>query len=413
MKAVATLLVAVTPALSGLAAAGEPSPFEAAGRALLAAREKFDIVGLSVGALHSGRLVWQTNLGYADLDRRVPVTAKTRYRIASISKLVTATAVMQLWERGRFKLDDPVGAVLGYPVANPHHPDRPVTFRHLLTHRASFRDGPAYDDFLMYTYFHPLDAPSFKELLCPGGEYYRDGAVFSTNAPGSRYAYSNLGFGLLGTLVEKISGERFDEYCARHIFRPLGMRASFNPATLPDPTHLAVLYQATTNGWQAQFGDYRGVAPTNRLGPAYKLGHNALPCAPQGGLRANVDDLARFIRIFIQPEHGETTGVLKPATVAVMLGRAPADGGEAGPLAFHRTTRLVPGETWIGHTGSAYGLHSLLFFQENGPMGIVVLTNGSRPGNEQEGFSPMERELVLILRNLLNSLPEENPSSSR
>lgn len=408
MKLLNPLFAAALLTVAAIAPAAEPSPFEAAGRALVAAREKFDIVGLSVGVLHCGRLVWQTNLGYADLDRRIPVRADTKFRIASVSKLVTATALMQLWELGRLTLDEPIGDHLGYPVVNPHHPDRPITIRHLLTHRAGLRDGPAYDEFLMYTYNHPRAAPGFKELLCPGGKYYRDGAVYSTNAPGSRYAYSNLGFGLLGTLVEKISGERFDEYCARRIFRPLGMTASFNPATLPDPTRLAVLYRAATNGWEAQFDNYRGVAPTNRLGKGYRIGHNALPCAPQGGGRASVDDLAGFIRIFIQPEHGEATGVLKPATIAVMLGRSPADGGEAGLLAFHRTSRLVPGETWIGHTGSAYGLHSLLFFQETGPMGVIVLTNGSRPGNEEQGFRPMERELVAALRGWLQTVTDDS-----
>ncbi|MCX8090724.1 MAG: beta-lactamase family protein [Verrucomicrobiae bacterium] len=411
MKFLQVLWVAGALTTPAGAAAPESSPLEQAGAALIAAREKFDIVGLSVGALHHGRLLWQTNLGYADLERHIPLSPQTKFRIASISKLVTATALMQLWERGRLKLDDPVGDVLGYPVVNPHHPDRPITFRHLLTHRAGFRDGPAYDDFLMFTYHHPQAAPGFQELLCPGGSFYRDGAVYSTNAPGSRYAYSNLGFGLLGTLVEKISGERFDEYCARRIFRPLRMSASFNPATLPRRTRLAVLYRPATNGWEAQFDNYGGATPTNRLGPGYKIGHNALPCAPQGGLRANVQDLARFVRVFIQPEHAKATGVLQPATVAVMLGRAAADGGEAMPLAFHRTSRLVSGETWIGHTGSAYGMNGLLFFQDNGPMGVIVLTNGSRPGEEQDGFSPMERELVSILRRFLRSAVEATSSS--
>lgn len=399
-RAVIALQLLILTVHAALAAATNTPADELVG-ALAAARQKFDIVGLSVAALRAGRLERQVHLGWADVDRRVPVTDRTKFRVASISKPVTATALMQLWEQGRFKLDDPVGGVLGYPVVNPHHPDQPITFRQLLTHTASFADGPAYDDFLTRTYNDPLNAPGFEELLCPGGTYYRNGAVYSTNAPGTRYAYSNLGFGLLGTLVEKLSGERFDEYCARHIFAPLGMRASFNPATLPEPTQLAVLYRPGTNGWLPQFDHYLDGAPTNRVGAAYRPGRNALPCAPQGGLRASVGDLARFLRVFADPAFGEATGVLRQTTIRIMLGRSESGGAPGSPLAFHRSTRLVPGETWIGHTGSAYGFFGLMFFQEDGPQGVILLTNGSRSGPERNGFTPMEQEIVAALREYL------------
>jgi len=380
--------------------------------ALAEARQKFGIVGLSVAAVHAGRLARQIQLGFADLDRQIPVTEQTKFRIASISKTVTATALMQLWEQGRFKLDDPIGDYLGYPAVNPHHPRVTITFRHLLMHTAGFADGTAYDDFLMLTYNDPLHAPSFKELLCPDGKYYRNGAVYSTNAPGVQYAYSNLGFGLLGTLLEEISSDRFDEYCARHIFKPLGLTASFNPATLPDPTQLAVLYRPGTNGWVPQFDDHKGAAPTNRIGAGYRVGHNALPCAPQGGLRASVGDLAGFMRVFCDPAYGEASGILKRTTIETMLGRTGKGNEPMRPLAFHRSTDFMPGETWIGHTGSAYGLFSLMFFQENGPQGVIILTNGSRSGPERNGLTPMEREIVAAVRNYLAAVHTQSAPGS-
>jgi len=381
-------------------------------QAIAAARGKFDIVGLSVAVIHRGQLARQTHLGLADVDRRIPVTNQTKFRIASISKTVTTTALMQLWELGRFKLDDPIGDALGYPVVNPHHPKTPITFRHLLTHTASFGDGPAYDDFLMLTYNDPVHAPDLAELLCPEGAHYQNGAVYSTNAPGEHYAYSNFGFGLLGTLVEKMSGERFDEYCARHIFQPLAITASFNPAQLPDPKQLAVLYRPGTNGWQPQFDDYKGGSPTNRIGADYRIGHNALICAPQGGLRASVSDLARFVRVFTDPAWGESKGILKPATIALLLGNGVSAGETGTPLTFYRTGDLVSGETWIGHTGSAYGLFSLMFFREDGEQGIIILTNGSRSGDDRNGFTPMEREIVAAAKDYLDTLDKE-PAGSK
>jgi len=359
-------------------------------------------VGLSVAGLHQGRIVWHANLGFANLERRVPVTDNTRFRIASISKTITAVALMQLWEKERFKLDGSIGDHLGYPVTNPHHPDKPITFRHLLTHTASFADGAAYDDFLRQA----SNATSLKELLCSGGRYFRDGAVYSTSVPGERYAYSNLGFGLLGTLVERISGERFDLYCARHVFKPLGITASFNPATLPSPIEIATLYRFENNTWVPQFDNYKDATPANRLDAGYQIGRNALPCGPQGGLRANIRDLARFAEVFARDGQDKTAGILKPATIGMMLGRDSKGGAAAPTLTFRRTKDLVPGETWIGHTGSAYGLQSLMFFQETGPHGVILLTNGSRPGEDRDGFSPMEREIVSAVRAYLETRDE-------
>ena len=411
IKILSVVVLLMNPLAPAAVAASTNSATELA-KALAAVREQFDIIGLSVAIVHRGQLVRQTHLGYADLDRRIPVTEQTKYRIASISKTITATALMQLWERDRFKLDDPIGDTLGYPVVNPHHPKTPITFRHLLTHTGSFADGSGYDDFLMLTYNDPVHAPGLKELLCPEGAHYRNGAVYSTNAPGAHYAYSNLGFGLLGTLVEKLSGARFDEYCARHIFQPLGMTSSFNPATLPDPKQLAVLYRPGTNGWQPQFDDYKGGSPTNRIGDGYRIGRNALICAPQGGLRASISDLARFMRVFTDPPWSESKGILKPATIALLLGNSSKSGEPTAPLTFHRTTELVAGETWIGHTGSAYGLFSLMFFREDGAKGIIILTNGSRSGEDRNGFTPMERDIVAAAKNYLDPLDKE-PTGSK
>jgi CubicO group peptidase (beta-lactamase class C family) len=370
-------------------------------RALDELSTRYDIVGLSVVGVRDGKVAYAAQRGLADRDRGVPVSAATKFRIASISKTITATALMQFWEQGRFRLDDDVSLHLGYKLAHPQFPDTPITFRQLLTHTAGFKDGPAYDAFLMHTYHHSTNAPGLRELLCPGGEFYRDGAVFGTNAPGAKYAYSNLGFGLLGTLVERFADERFDRYCTRVVLAKLDMTASFNPADLGTNAPLAVLYEPDGTGWQSKCDDYRGAAPPDRLGKAYPVGRNALPCAPQGGLRASALELAKFMHAFNDPAHGAARGILKPATVEVMLGRTSAEGAAPGALGFHRTERLLPGEVWLGHTGSAYGLKSLMYWEADGALGVIVLTNGSRPGAEAGGTSAVDREIsAAVVRHL-------------
>lgn len=354
-------------------------------RTVASLREKYDIVGLSAACLRDGAVIWETHQGLADIVRDVPVTADTKYRVASISKVVTATALMQFHEKAKFSLDDDVSPLLGFELRNPHHPDLPITFRHLLTHRASFADGAAYDDFLMFTYDHPNEAPGMAELLRPGGRFFKDGAVFSEHAPGTHYGYSNLGFGLVGILVERLAGERFDRYCARTIFEPLGLSCRFNPADLGLEHPLAVLYRPSGDGWQPQCDDYHGAAPPERLGEGYRIGWNALPCAPQGGLRASARDLAQVARVFMRPEFGEQRGILRAVTIARMQGPE--------PLTLHHAEKLAPGEKWTGHAGEAYGLLSLMFWEKDGPLGVIAITSGSRPGKEEGAFTPMEREL--------------------
>src|SRR5690606_7633215 len=149
-----------------------------------------------------------------------------------------------------------ISGYIGFPVVNPHHPDKPITFRHLLTHTSSLTDNSNYDRFLMLTYDSADRGPAIREILSAGGSHYNNGANFQTNAPGTNYRYCNLAFGVIGTLVEKISGERFDEYSRKNILEPLGMTASFNVAHLPDINDLSVLYSPEKNEFKAQADNF-------------------------------------------------------------------------------------------------------------------------------------------------------------
>jgi CubicO group peptidase (beta-lactamase class C family) len=109
-------------------------------------REAYHVPGVAVAIVRHGELLRARGYGWADLERRVPMTADTLLNVGSVSKTVTAIAVMQLWERGALRLDDDVNDYLPFAVRNPRHPDVPITARQLLAHRSSIRDGPAYDE---------------------------------------------------------------------------------------------------------------------------------------------------------------------------------------------------------------------------------------------------------------------------
>ena len=183
------------------------------------------IPGLAACIVKSGRVVWSKGYGWANIKKRVPMDPDvTVQNIGSISKTVVATAVMQLWEKGKFQLDDDVNERLPFAVRSPSHPDTPITYRLLLTHRSGIADSLAYrSSYACGDPSLPLEA-WLKAYFTPGGRYYEKGANFHPWKPGEKHDYSNVGFGLLGYLVERVSGESFPHYTRKNIFEPLGMK---------------------------------------------------------------------------------------------------------------------------------------------------------------------------------------------
>ncbi|MBA4149974.1 MAG: serine hydrolase [Verrucomicrobia bacterium] len=402
---------------------GKPSPalhpkaYEL-GQKIQSIQERHSIVGLSVVAVKNGTVVWHTNFGLADIEREMPVTDQTMFRIASISKTIATAALMQLWEQGKFKLDDDISSHLGYRVANPRFPETPITFRQLLTHTSSLTDNANYDRFLMTTYNAGGRAPDIREILNVEGTHYSYGANFTTNAPGTNYRYCNLAFGVVGTLVEKLSGERFYSYCSKNILEPLGITASFNVAHLPDINDLAVLYSPDGNDFKAQADNFRGVKPSDRIGASYQPGQNGLVSGPQGGLRVSALDLSKFMTQFMDRKSSSAKPILKKSTIDLMLREhwtnGKNGGGYAGRgLGFQRTQSLVENELWIGHTGSAYGLRSSMFFLPKESIGIILITNGSKAGSTVNGFYPMHRETTEAVLEFLKAPPARKSVTSR
>lgn len=175
-------------------------------------RQKEHIPGLSIAILREQTVVLAEGYGWANLEHDVPATADTVYEIASITKLFTATAVMQLVEDGRIKLSDPIGRYL------PHLPVtwRPITIRQLLSHQSGIRSYTAVDQYWQTT---RLDI-SREELLSYVADLPLD------FPPGQKYSYDNTGYYLLGFLIEAVSGRSYGDFLSERIFRPLGMAST-------------------------------------------------------------------------------------------------------------------------------------------------------------------------------------------
>ena len=188
--------------------------------------------GLACAAVVGDGFVWTYGSGWADIERQTPMDGNTIMNIASVSKPVTATAVLRLWEETGFDLDADVSTLTGFDVHNPHHPNAVITTRQLLAHRSSIKDGPAYEagyvcgrpsldlESWLRTYFLPTNRQAIEDA-----NFHR-WAPGTVNPPESPRPYSNVGYGVLSLLVEKVSGISFDDYCQDRIFAPLGMQTT-------------------------------------------------------------------------------------------------------------------------------------------------------------------------------------------
>ncbi|MDR1780751.1 MAG: beta-lactamase family protein, partial [Tannerella sp.] len=289
----------------------------------------------------------------------------------------TSTAIMQLYEQGCFDLDDDVSEALGYRVRNPAFPDAKITYRMLLSHTSSLSDAQGYFNY---------------DILKP--EYNPDYAkVYWDYAPGEKYNYCNLGFNLLGALVEIHSGERFDIYIRRHILLPLGINnAGFNVDSL-DNSRFVSLYDRQDSVWIESEDAYqsRAAGMVN-----YEPGKDAILFSPTGGMKISATDLAKWM--ICRMNYGSLNGVriISEASSKQMFTPVqPTKGESSYGLGLMVWNDLIEGETLIGHTGSAYGLLSTMFFDPVKKSGVVMICNGSAPINPEDSEVNHIREDVV------------------
>ncbi|MDP9089746.1 MAG: beta-lactamase family protein [Pseudomonadota bacterium] len=308
--------------------------------------------GVAVGVVSNQDLIWSKGFGFADLKAKVPMTATTKFRMASNSKLFTAIAIMQLREEGKLGLDDPVVKYLPWFKAKPAgDDDGPITIEQLLSHSSGLQ-REASDHWVSYKF------PSTDELQ----RLYADRqAAF---APSVRWKYSNLAYAVAGQVVEKVSGERWSVYVERNIFKPLGMDAS---SVDRDILGLAVPYgRRMPDGTREvlPFVDSRGMAAAT-------------------GLTSNVEDMAKFISAqFRRGPRGGAQIVSSGSWREMLRVRSVEENWTAGTgLGFD--VKRVKDRTYIGHGGGYPGNTTQTLIQLDDKVGVIVLTNtnDSNPGD--------------------------------
>jgi CubicO group peptidase (beta-lactamase class C family) len=351
------------------------------------------------------------------------------YRIASISKTVAATALMQLYEQGKFQLDDDVSPYIGFTLRNPNFPNDKITFRMLLSHTSGVVDGSGYDSFLSATGANP--PPPISSVLLTDGAYYTSD-MWLNRKPGSFFTYTNMGFGIVGTLVEKVSGERFDQYCSKHIFKPLSLEASFNVSDLRNINNLAALYRVSGGQWVPQADNYKGVSPAPRDYSSYEIGSNGSMFGPQGNLRISSKDLSKFMIARMNGGVYNGVRILNDSTAALMNTPMWTYNGSNGDnyyglfrswgLGTHLTTNIangdivVAGKTMAGHPGEAYGLISDAYCEtKKNEFGIIFITNGKNGSysfGTSSAFYDVEEAVFAAAYSFIQTMPTSIKSES-
>ena len=347
--------------------------------------DKLNVVGLSISVIENNKISYSQGFGYADIDKSIKTDTNTIYRIASISKSITASAIMKLYEEGKFKLDDDINDYLnGFEVRNPNFPDEKITFRMLLTHTSSIIDGDTYS-----TIYDIQDFGDYK--------------------PGDQFEYSNYGYNLLATLIEQISNQDFEDFVQENIFKPLNMKASFNPNKFEDVDNIAVLYGIDEDGnYYERLNDKKRIEDNIVISSTVRdkdgkipLG-NAFKYSPMGGLRTSPNELAKFMIMLSTKGLYNGTRVLKKDTVELMeqihwYGDALNGLYKCKGLGLHITDDLIEGSRLIGHTGEAYGLLSNMFYDENRKFGYIMMLNGNNYKFGDDGFTKVEKEIAKII----------------
>lgn len=179
--------------------------------------------------IHDDEVVWSKGYGHYDIENQKLTNKDILYLQASVSKTITATALMQLYDQDLFDLDDDVNDYLPFDLRNPNHPDDPITIKMILSHRSSLADDNLYWIALSYLPGDPdvegFPYPWLEDYLVPGGSGYSS-TTWSNDKPGEKFYYANIGFSIIAYLVENLSGQNFNDYCKENIFEPLEMHNS-------------------------------------------------------------------------------------------------------------------------------------------------------------------------------------------
>ena len=376
------------------------------------------VPGLGVIAYKNGARIYENYLGrryiFGERTGDLPFDKESYFRVASVSKQLTVLAALQLVEKKKLDLDEDISKYLGFTLRNPNFPDKKITCRMLMSHTSSLRDGKLYTIPPAY---------SIKEFFAKTGKFYEEGAHFASNKQEIEkyYKYANINYGILGTILEKISEQRFDLFMKKGILKDLAIKGSFNPGDFKGKNIklLGAAYQKQKNGiwneagpWVAQVDDQNiqknhgsnevmTTNPDHRDTDSwyslsdYVIGSNGTIFSPQGGLRASALDLSHVLELYLQDGQYNGQQIVSKESLDEMFriywlymkdenngetygGTIEAYGLGVMPFFTGGSSKVstMKNHQWWGHMGEAYGMLTGLMVDRRNKCGYVYIMNG-------------------------------------
>jgi CubicO group peptidase (beta-lactamase class C family) len=336
----------------------------------------YHIPGIALAVMYQDSLLWTQGFGVKSFETGERITPQALFRIASISKLFTSTAILQLRDAGRLRLDDPVHKYLSwFKIKNPYEESPQVTIRHLLTHTSGL---PRESDF---PYWTDHKFPTREQLIAmlPQQEM-----IFP---PETKLKYSNLGMALLGEVIAAVSGTPYPDYIQKNILQPLGLKSTKVELSGEDKSSLATGYLRYRYGKpreKAPFTDSKGLMAA-------------------ANLSSSVVDLARFCRFFYDTENPQYNKILKASTRKEMQRPHWVRPGWESAWGLGFSLSKFNRGILVGHGGWVAGYRSQLLFDPDKKIAVIVMMN-------TEDFSPY-RFAKKILEIMISWHPEETEST--
>lgn len=366
--------------------------------------------GLGIGVIKDGKIVFKKCYGYREIDGDIKkeLNENSKIRVASISKFFTTIGFMKLVEEGKIDLDEDISRYLGFDMYNPYFPDKKITSRMLLSHTSSIQDNEGDGVNIGVN-------DNIEKLF----EIDKSNGYWQDKEPGEYFKYANINFSLLGTIMEKVTNERFDLYMANRVFKPLNLTCTYNPSslTLEEVMNKTTIYRkkdsegnwSKEGEWTAQIDDYNRKLDKDEVIiydaktdsailtkiTDYTPGINGNNYGPQGHLRASLNDLLTLMQHILNDD-GK---LLKSETFKEMFTSQwkydeKLDNGDTLGglfLNYGLSTQIFcnqPSDTQIknlklkGHLGEAYGFYGGFFFDENMKDGVIYLITGTSESPE-------------------------------
>lgn len=346
-------------------------------------RDSSTFNGFAVSIVDDKGTLYQTGLGFSDVDSKKAYTEHTIQNIASISKVFVGIALLKAQESGELHLDDPIEKHLPFRIVHPDFPQTKITIRHLATHTSSIVDNEYYlsknyvlkseqalneqayqfDDtqtFLPYDSLIPLSA-FLENILSPLGKWYQPNS-FTEHPPGTHYDYSNIGTALAAWIVELATGIPFERFTHQYIFEPLEMNAT---------------------GWKFEDIDF------SQFSTLYETNQKPIPfyqtiTYPDGGLISSVNDLSKFLTELIKGYQGNGTLLTKESYLEYFTPQLSethfSERNIYNPYSESYNTGIFIGygyTGYIGHTGGDPGVVSIMFFEPAKNLGRIMIFNTS------------------------------------